>query len=131
MADFEGRVQLVIRYMPLHGNSVYAASLLEAAREQDRYWEFMDVMLERQPEWGSHDNPRPELLTTYAAPAGLDAERLRQDAADPQIRARIQQDQDDGLARGADRTPTFFVNGRPLLELGYQQLRGAIQAELR
>jgi protein-disulfide isomerase len=32
MADFDGRVRLVIRYMPLHRNSVYAALLLEASR---------------------------------------------------------------------------------------------------
>jgi protein-disulfide isomerase len=131
MAEFEGRVKLVIRYMPLHQNSAYAASLLEAARAQNRYWEFLDIVMARQPEWASHHAPRPELLITYAPPAGLDAEQLRMAAGDPQIRARIQQDQSDGVALGADKTPTFFVNGKPLMQLGYMPLRAAIAEELQ
>src|SRR5688572_12374528 len=131
MAEFEGRVRLVIRYMPLHQNSAYAASLLEAARAQNRYWELLDIMMARQPEWASHHAPRPELLITYAPQAGLDAEQLRMAAGDPQIQARIQQDQDDGMALGANKTPTFFVNGKPLMQLGYMQLRAAIEEELQ
>jgi protein-disulfide isomerase len=131
MADFDGRVRLVIRYMPLHGNSVYAAVLLEAARAHNKYWEFLEVVLARQPEWASHTAPRPELLMTYAPLVGLDAARLQAAAADPQIRARIQQDQADGMAFGANRTPTFFINGKPLARLGYEELRTAVQAELR
>jgi protein-disulfide isomerase len=131
MADFDGRVRLVIRYMPLHRNSVYAATLLEAARAQNKYWEFLEVVLARQPEWADHAAPRPELLMTYAPLAGLDAARLQTASADPQIRARIEQDTRDGTALGANRTPTFFINGRPLLRLGYAELRAAVQAELR
>jgi len=130
MSEFDGRVRLVIRYMPLHGNSVYAASLLEAARAQNRYWEYLDIVMLRQPEWASHAAPRPDLLLTYAPAAGLDVEQLRIATTDPDIKSRIQQDQADGTTLGANRTPTFFVNGRMLMQLGYQPLRAAIQAEL-
>lgn len=129
-AEFGDQMRLVIRYMPLHQNSAYAASLLEAARDQNRYWEFLEIVLARQPEWASHAAPRPELLIGYAAPAGLDPERLRVAATDPAIRARIEQDQQDGLALGANRTPTFFINGKRLAQLGHAQLRAAIRAEL-
>ena len=131
MAEFDGRVRLVIRYMPLHQNSAYAATLLEAARAQDKYWEFLEMVMYRQPEWASHNAPRPELLMTYAPLVGLDAEKLRIAATDPQIRTRIEQDRNDGMALGANRTPTFFINGKPLMQLGYAPLRDAIQAELR
>ena len=131
MAEFDGRVKLVIRYMPLHQNSTYAASLLEAARAQNKYWEFLEIVMFRQPEWASHQAPRPELLITYAPQVGLDPEQLRMAATDPEILARIKQDQSDGEALGADKTPTFFVNGKPLLELGYPPLRAAIQAALQ
>lgn len=131
LAEFDGQVRLVIRYMPLHPNSVYAATLLEAARAQNRYWEFLDIVMARHPEWASHHAPRPELLAQYAVQAGLDLEQLKIAATDPQIRARIQQDYTDGQALGAIRTPTFFVNGKPLAQIGYGPLRAAIQAELR
>ncbi len=130
MSEFDGRVRLVIRYMPLHQNSEYAATLLEASRVQNKYWEFLEVVMFRQPEWASHSAPRPELLLTYAPLVSLDAEQLRVAMTDPQIRSRIQQDQSDGVTLGANRTPTFFINGKPLMQLGYAQLRAAVQAEL-
>ncbi len=130
MSEFDGRVRLVIRYMPLHQNSAYAATLLEAARAQDKYWEFLEIVLARQPEWADHQAPRPELLMTYAPEAGLDAQRLSVAATDPEILNRIRQDQSDGMALGANQTPTFFINGQPLLELGYPQLRAAVQGAL-
>lgn len=130
MAEFDGRVQLVIRYMPLHQNSAYAATLLEAARAQNKYWEYLDIVMLRQPEWASHAAPRPDLLMTYAPMAGLDVEQLRLAATDPDLKARIQQDEADGRVLGANRTPTFFVNGKVLPQLGYGPLRAAIEAEL-
>src|SRR5688572_9337678 len=131
MTEFEGRVKLVIRYMPLHPNSVYAASLLEAASAQNRYWEYMDIMMARQPEWASHHAPRPELLITYAPQAGLDAEQLLLAADEPQIRAWINHDQSDGMASCTDRTPIFFGHRKLLMVLGYAPLRTAIAAELQ
>lgn len=131
MAEFDGQVKLVIRYMPLHQNAVYASSLLEAAREQNKYWEFLEIMMLRQPEWASHAAPRPELLLTYAPMVGLNVDQLKAAAASPEIRMRITQDEQDGNALGANRTPTFFINGRPLMRLGYNELRDAIQAQLR
>ena len=131
MGEFEGRAALVIRYMPLHRNSVYAATLLEASRAQNKYWEFLEEMMARQPEWASHAAPRPELLMDYAARIGLDVVRLRSDANDPQIRARLQQDYNDGMSLGANRTPTFFINGAILPRLGAAELRGAVQAQLQ
>ena len=131
MTEFDGRARLVVRYMPLHGNAVYASSLLEAAREQDKYWEFLEIMMARQPEWASHAAPRPELLLTYAPMVGLDVERLKADAENPQIRIRILQDQTDGQSLGVTGTPTFFINGGELMRLSYGDLRNAILAQLQ
>lgn len=131
MQEFDGRAKLVIRYMPLHQNSVYAASLLEAARAQNKYWEYLEIVMLRQPEWASHSAPRPDLLLTYAPMVGLNVDQLKAASTDPEIRMRITQDERDGNALGANRTPTFFINGRPLERLGYNELRGAIQAQLQ
>ena len=131
MKEFDGQAKLVIRYMPNHPNSRSAAALLEAAREQNKYWEYLEIMMFRQPEWASHHAPRPELLLAYAAEVGLDVKRLQADAMRADIRARIEADQSDGLALGARQTPTFFINGKPLMQLGHEPLRGAVQAALR
>ena len=131
LTEFDGRARLVIRYMPLHGNAVYASTLLEAAREQDKYWDFLEIMMARQPEWASHAAPRPELLLTYAPMVGIDVERLKADAENPQIRIRILQDQTDGQSLGVTGTPTFFINGGELMRLSYGDLRNAILAHLQ
>jgi protein-disulfide isomerase len=131
MSEFDGRMRLVIRYMPLHGNAVYASSLLEAARAQDKYWEFLDIMMARQPEWASHAAPRPDLLLTYAPMVGIDVDKMKADAEDPQVRIRILQDQTDGQTLGVNGTPTFFINGRELTRLSFADLRAAIQSQLQ
>lgn len=131
MAEFGGQVRLVIRYMPLHPNAAYASSLLEAARVQNKYWEYLELMMARQPEWASHAAPRPELLLTYAQMVGLNVDQLKADATSQEIRMRLTQDEQDGNVLGANRTPTFFINGRPLMRLGYNELRDAIQSQLQ
>ncbi len=128
--EFEGRIRLVVRYMPLHQNSAYAAALLEAARAQDKYWVLMDTFFARQGEWARHEDPKPELLPMYAGWLGLDVESLAAAAADPEVAQRIREDANDGHALGVDRTPTFFVNGRPLPAIGYEPLRSAVAAAM-
>jgi protein-disulfide isomerase len=102
LKEFDGRVRLVVRYMPLHRNSVYASSLLEAAREQDKYWELMDAFFARHSEWASHHAPRPDLLSAYAAQIGLDLQRLNTSAAAAEVARRIAQDASDGRANADD-----------------------------
>jgi len=36
MSDYDGKIRLVVRYMPLHPNSLRAAALTEAAGEQGK-----------------------------------------------------------------------------------------------
>jgi protein-disulfide isomerase len=131
MKDFDGRLRLVVRYMPLHRDSAYAASLLEAARPQGKYWELMDAFFMRQSEWASHDAPRPELLNGFAQALGLDMTRLGTDATTGETDRRVKQDMEDGTALGVRQTPTFFVNGRPLSQIGYIPLRIAIEGALQ
>jgi len=130
LAEFPGQVHFVLRYMPFHANSAYAASALEAAARQGQYWESLDILFEKQPEWGSHENPRPQLILGYLEELGLDRSRLEADMKDPLIAARIERDKLDGLALGVNGTPSFFINGKMLQGLGEIPLRNAIQQEL-
>ena len=130
LAEFPGQVYFVLRYMPLHKNSAYAASALEAAALQGKYWESLDVLFEKQPEWGSHANPRPELILGFLAEIGLDRARLESDMKNADIAQKIETDKNDALALGVRGTPTFFIGGKMLMELGEAPFRQAIQDEL-
>lgn len=126
MREFDGRLRLVIRYMPLHGNSAYAAGLLEGARAHDKYWPLMDEFFLKQPQWASHQAPRPDLLIGYATALGLDGPSLEAGSRSAETIRRIEQDQADGRAFGVRGTPTLFINGRMLMQLGHQPLRLAV-----
>ena len=130
LGQYEGRVRFVVRYMPLHPNSLYAAGALEAAGEQGRYWEMLETLFRYQPEWGSHHHPRPELIPGYARKVGLDMQAFERSLSAGAHRRFVEADHADGRTLGVTGTPTFFVNGRLLERLGYETLKALIDEEL-
>jgi predicted DsbA family dithiol-disulfide isomerase len=62
--------------------------------------------------------------------AGVDVERLRRDMDDPRITAVLEQDLADIRALGVTKTPSFFVNGRPLEPFGVQPLVDLVASEV-
>jgi protein-disulfide isomerase len=130
MAEFQGKARLVIRYMPFHQNSLFAASALEAAAEQKKYWELLEAMFAAQPMWADHHHPRPELIPEIAKQAGLDMDAFNQALSKPAHKQKVEIDQADGKTLGVNGTPTFFVNGKMLQQLGYEPLRALVAQEL-
>jgi len=131
LAEFEGKVQLVIRYAPFHGNSRLVIKILEAARIQGKYWETLEVLFQYQPQWGSHHHPRPDLIWKYLPEAGVDLNRIREDMHNPEIEAMIAKEIQDGQDLGVRATPSFFVNGKPLETFGIEPLRELIRQNLQ
>jgi len=130
LGQYEGKVRLVIRYMPLHPNSLMAASALEAAGAQGRYWEMLESLFTNQPQWGSHHAPKPELIPDYAQQLGLDMGAFRSLLNSAAHKTIVETDRTDGQSLGVTGTPTFFVNGRQLERLGYESLKALIDEEL-
>jgi len=122
MSANPGRVNLVLRYLPLHKGSDYVAKLLEAARLQNKFWETLEVIYQTQEQWASHHNPQPEMLWSLLRGSGLDLSKAREDMASSTIAQRVQQDLADARQLQVDKTPGFFVNGKPLVQFGSDQL---------
>lgn len=139
MKDYDGKIRLVTRYMPLHPNSIAAANFTEAAGEQGKYWEAQDMLFQKQPEWGTKHGQPPsasdtninELFDKYGRELGLDLEKAALAVKEKRFAARIERDRKDGQSLGVRRTPTFFVNGRELARMGDADLRSLINEELR
>lgn len=130
MQEYDGYIQLVIRYAPFHPNARFAVKILEASRKQGKYWETLETILRYQPQWGSHHHPKPELIWNYLPEAGVDVEKIRKDMEDPAIEEIIARDVQDGSDLGVRATPTFFVNGRPLERFSYEALKELVQSEM-
>ena len=130
MAKYPNDVRLVIRYAPLHQGSDQVIKLLEASKVQNKYWQVLESVLAAQPMWADHGNPNIELAYKAAEQGGLDLQKGLADAAAPTVDAVLRQDMEDMAALGVTKTPTFFVNGRPLPSFGEAQLTALIAEEV-
>ena len=130
MAANPGKIKLVLRYAPFHDGADNFVKILEAARMQGKYWETLGLMFKTQHIWASHHNYQPERLWEVLPRAGLDIERIKKDMHSPAISKIIEQDMADVKTLNVQKTPGYFVNGRPLQQFGYKQLAQLIQSEL-
>jgi len=120
------KVRLVARDFPLnqHAEAFKAAEAAEAAREQGKYWEYVQVLLQNQ------SSLSVEKLKSFAAQLGLD--RTRFDAAldSRKFAEMVQTDVDDGIKLGLKGTPSFFINGRRVTAKSYEELKESVDAAL-
>ena len=131
LAQHDGKVRVVLRYTPFHGEgSEQAIRVLEAARMQGIFEPVLEALLEYQPRWASHGAPAPGLILGIAEQAGLDADAAKTQMMAPQTVGVLNQDRADVEAVGVRQTPTFFVNGKPLNPFGADKLRALVAAEV-
>lgn len=130
MASYPDRVNLVLRYAAFHPGSDYAVKILEAARLQGKYWETLEATLDAQPVWAAHGNPQPERLWMRLGRIELDFNRARKEMASAEIARRLAQDMADVKTMQVTKTPTFFVNGKPLRRFGFEQLQQLVRSEV-
>jgi len=121
---------VVIRYAAFHRGSDEAVRILETARLQGLFVPVLEALLDAQPQWATHDAPRLEVAWNAAAGAGLDVERARRERLMPHIAAALNFDAADVASLGVRRTPTFYVNGKPLVDFGPQQLFELVRMEV-
>jgi len=122
----------VFRHFPLSGIHKYAmdsAGAAEAAGRQGKYWEMHNLLYERQTEWAV---PQAlEYFVQYATQLGLDGELLRQEVRDKKYADIISADYADGEALSVNSTPTFFLNGQPLVGIPkFDDLKKSIDQKL-
>ncbi|MFH7321267.1 DsbA family protein [Desulfurivibrio sp. D14AmB] len=130
MDKYPGKIKLVLRYAPFHDGADDFVKILEAAGMQGKYWETLNLMFETQNIWANHHNYQPQRLWDILPGAGVDIEQIKKDMHDPAIAKIIEQDMADVKTLNVQKTPGYFVNGKPLQTFGYRQLYELIQSEL-
>lgn len=131
MAVHPGKIKLVIRYAPFHDGAVDIVRILEAAKKQGKFWETLHLLYASQDRWTAHHQVQVDKVWKLLPQAGLDVARVRKDMNDPEIAKVIEQDLADGRTLGVQKTPGFFVNGRPLEPFGAEPLRDLIESEIQ
>ncbi|UCE62377.1 MAG: thioredoxin domain-containing protein [Phycisphaerales bacterium] len=109
MRDTYGdKVRIVFRNMPLgmHARALPAAEAAMCARDQGKFWEYHDKILQNQRALEDAD------LKRYATELSLDAEAFNSCLDSGKFKNEIMQEMRDGQQVGVTGTPAFFVNGR-------------------
>lgn len=125
------KVRLVLRYAAFHRGSDSVVKMLEATKAQGFYWQSLEAVLQNQPQWAEHGNPNVQLVWDYLKPVGVDIDKAKSDMESSRIASILQQDMADVATLKVDKTPTFFVNGKPLLQMNPDGLRALVQQEIQ
>lgn len=127
VSEFGDRVRLVVRDFPLsqHANARKAAEAAEAAREQNKYWEYVSVLFRNQSAL------EVDKLRQYATQVGLDRTRFDASLDSGKFAEQVQRDVVDGHKLGINGTPTLFINGKRISDNSYEGMKSAIEAALK
>ncbi len=110
-----GVLRIEWRDFPYLGEeSVRAAHAARAAAEQGEFWEYHDALYAEQFPPNSGKLTRRHLLDV-AGEVGLDTEKFAEDM-DSRLTAKVvQHDLNEALSVGLSGTPSFLINGTPII----------------
>ena len=111
MKEYEGRVRLVVKDMPLdfHDLARPAHEAARCAAEAGKFWPYHDRLFEEQPAFERAD------LVRYAVDLGLDWAGFVRCLDERRFAAVVEADVAQARALNINGTPTFLINGRPVV----------------
>ena len=124
---YQGRVKLVMRYTPLHKGSEDVVKMLEAAHLQGQFWPALELLFTNQERWTRHHVANPQSALAAIKTLDLDHDKLEKDWQSSKVAKTIAQDIADGKTLKVRATPQFFVNGKPLIIFGYDELVSLVE----
>ena len=112
-----------------------------ARQNNDAFWKFMDAVYAAQEDISSHVEPadsskKPDLtyaeqkLTDLAGQVGMNGKQIAACAADPATSNRVDRSVDLGKKMEVTSTPTVFINGRRITNVGgmpYDSLKRMVE----
>ena len=129
LETYPDEIRFCYRDFPLdniHPEARSAAEAAQCAFEQDRFWEFHNGIFRNQTTLSD------DLYIELASNINLDVDQFEKCYSSGRFRGRVNEDFSVARDLGVTGTPTFFVNGRPLV--GAQPLEAfmaVIESELR
>ena len=125
-AELGPQLQFVYRHFPLrsiHKKADLAGAAAEAAGNQGKFWEMHNKIFENQSKWANARNA-DEIFISYAQILGLNLDQFKIDLESRVVRDRVDAGYDEALSLGLNSTPTFFVNGKKIVNpRGFEAFR--------
>jgi protein-disulfide isomerase len=130
MAQHPGKIRLSLRYAPFHPGSDTVVKVLEASRKQGRFEATLEALFARQDAWVQNHTANAQLIGPLLAPLGMDLAQLQNDVNAPEVATIIARDLADAKTLNVTMTPEYFVNGKPLPQFGFAELKQLVNDEL-
>ena len=123
---YHKEMKLVFKNFPLRNHKLAwpAAIAALAANKQGKFWELHDQLYE------NYNRLSDQKIREIAQQVGLDIEKFDKDMKDPELKAIVERDFQEGARAGVRGIPTIFVNGRQLKNRSFQGFQAAIEKEL-
>ncbi len=132
-SDFGDKIYFAYRFFPLtsiHKNAMISSQAAYAANLQGKFFEMHDMLFQTQTSWVQTDSAA-ETFAAYAKKLGLDSDKFKKDMNSNEAKNYVANSQNQATAIGINSTPTFFVNGRQLINpRGYDEFKKIIDNEL-
>lgn len=125
---YAGKLRWFFKDLPLkmHKDAKKAAEAARCAAEQNKFWEYQDVL------YSTQEGLSQEQLKNYAQDMGLDTGRFNQCLESGKFGAAIEKEVQEARTVGIDSTPTFVINGK--MAAGgptFEQFKEIIEEELK
>jgi len=127
LREYEGRVRLDFKHLPLEQHPLAAASAQAAfcSGKQGHFWEYHDALF-------AIDAISKELLQSAALRSGLQLDAFQACLDSPESRSAVLADLREAKRLGIESTPTFLINGKLLRgAASLDQFKLIIDRELR
>lgn len=124
-----GQVRFRFMDFPLEGighNNTRAAHMAAwCAGDQGKFWEMHDMIFATQDRWSTYATSRPlPVFESLAQRIGLNVPQYQTCMETRKFLGQIQSNVDEGLRRGVNSTPTFFIGNRKVAtNVSYDQFR--------
>lgn len=124
-----GKARLAFKYFPGHGSGEPAMKVGWCADEQssDIFWKYHDLAFAVQDQTNDL-----EKMKALAKQAGADLAKLDACLSSKKYDSRLATDTDAGRSLGVSGTPTFFINGTPMVgAYSFTDVKETLEAELK
>jgi protein-disulfide isomerase len=128
MAAYPKEVRFVYKQFPLeqiHPNAMNAAKATVAAGNQGKFWEMHDELFKITR------NLTMDEIRKKAELVGLDMKKFDADMAAPETEKSVREDLAAGRGADVSGTPTFFVNGKRVMNRSLEGMKAMVEEELK
>jgi protein-disulfide isomerase len=130
-----GKVVVYYRHFPLdfHPAAKPAALASECANEQNKFWDFHDLVFTNQADITSKTAEEVIIaLKGFATTLGLNQQQFDNCLDSEKYKNNVEKDAADGSTAGVSGTPTFYINGIPVVgALPYETFKTELDKALK